>query len=148
MTALATCMLQLTLDTSAESAQKVEASLNRLANQPVSIDEQAMVASLPAHGRLLQVPLPATDRLLRVLHNLPRSGRQDAVRDSILAHQQVSRETASRYLICLYVTSLVLLILLIYLGLQLRRHVLALRRRAYGCRARLREDDAGMAAVG
>jgi signal transduction histidine kinase/CheY-like chemotaxis protein len=130
MTVLATSMLRLTLDTSAASAGEVEDALNRLAQQAPGGGDDDLVGGILAHGRLLHDLLPATDQVLRSLYDLPRSARLEAVRSSVLAHQQASRRNARRYELLLYVTSMLLLAWLVYLGSQLRRHLRALRRRA------------------
>jgi signal transduction histidine kinase/CheY-like chemotaxis protein len=130
MTVLATSMLHLTLDTSVASAGEVEAALNRLAQQAPVDPDNDLVDGILAHGRLLHDLLPATDQVLRSLYDLPRSARLEAVRSSVLAHQQASRANARRYELLLYVTSMLLLAWLVYLGSQLRRHFRALQRRA------------------
>jgi signal transduction histidine kinase len=130
MTVLATSMLHLTLDTSTASAGEVEIALNNLAQQAPGDADNEVVDGILAHGRLLHELLPATDQVLRSLYDLPRSARLEAVRTSVLAHQQASRTNARRYELLLYVTSMLLLAWLVYLGSQLRRHVRALRRRA------------------
>lgn len=127
---LAATMLLLTVDRSVETRLALNARLNDLAAQvPPAADKQAVQALL-AHGRLLRNLLPETDAVVRALYALPREQRQQAVRASIVAHQRVSRAVATQYRALLYLTSLLLLAVLMHLGLQLRRRVLAQQRRA------------------
>ncbi len=130
MNALATSMLNLTLDTSAASAAAVKDGLNRLASQPLPIGDEELVEGLLAHGRMIYHLLPETDRVLKTLYDLPRFQAQEAVRDHIVSRQRGSRKQATRYRLLLYVTTLILLVVLVNFGLRLRRHMLALRRRA------------------
>jgi signal transduction histidine kinase len=130
VTDLSTSMLHLTLDTSTTSVEAVKGALDRLAGQPIPVGSEELVEGLLAHGRLLCRLLPETDRTLRMLYDLPRFRVQEAARASVVAHQKASRERARRFRALLFATTLVLLILVVYLGLQLRHRILALKRRA------------------
>jgi signal transduction histidine kinase len=130
MTALAASVLNLTLDTSAVSIERVEHGLNRFAAQAPSNVDMEMVSGILAHGRLLRNLLPATDHVLISLYGLELNQRLEAVRASVLARQTASRARATRYRLLLYATSMLLLVWLVCLGWQLRRHMLALRRHA------------------
>jgi signal transduction histidine kinase len=129
VSALAAAMLRLTLDTSAASKQAVQDRLDDLASA-LPNDEDVPIAALLAHGRLLKDLLPATDAMLGALRVLPLPHDEEALRASILAQQETSRATARRFRLFLYVTSLVLVGLLLHVGLQLRGRSRALRRRA------------------
>ncbi len=130
MTALSTAVLHLTLDTSADSAADVEDKLDRFAREAEASGNAELADGILMHGRLLHRILPATDRVLEALYDLPRSERLEALRANVLAHQKASRTQARYYRGLLYATSMVLLGLLVYAGSQLRRYVRALRRQA------------------
>jgi signal transduction histidine kinase/CheY-like chemotaxis protein len=127
---LAAAMLRLTLDTSSGSEREVQGRLNQLAAQAAQTDGEQSAAALLAHGRLLIELLPATDGILRALRSLHRASDRDAVQAMILKQQADSRAVAGRFRMFLYVTSLLLVGLLGYVGLQLRSRARALRRRA------------------
>jgi len=130
VSALVAAMLQLTLDTSPAAAREVADRLNELAPQPFSSDDADSVQVLLAHGRLLHDLLPTTDAVLKALIEKPSKRQQEAVRTLVLARQTVSRTTAREFRLLLYVTSLLLLALLVHLGLQVLTRALALQRRA------------------
>ena len=127
---LAVAMLRLTLDTSAVTARAVETRLDELARQPSPPGQAASIQALLAHGRLLHELLPATDAVLKALRAVPQKQDRGALRTMILRRQGASRATARRFRLLLYVTSLLLVALLIYLGQQLRARAGALHRRA------------------
>jgi signal transduction histidine kinase len=130
VSALVAAMLQLTLDTSPAAAREVADRLNELSPQPFSPDDAVSVQALLAHGRLLHDLLPRTDAVLKALIEKPSKRQQEAVRSLVLARQAVSRTTARQFRLLLYVTSLLLLGLLVDLGLQVRTRALALQLRA------------------
>jgi signal transduction histidine kinase len=130
VSALATAMLQLTLDTSPTAAREVTDRLNTLATQLPPPAEFDSFQALLAHGGLLNDLLPKTDGVLRALLDKPSKRRQETVRTMLVAHQNVLRGTAQRYRFLLYATSLLLLGLLVHLGLRLRSRALALQCRA------------------
>jgi signal transduction histidine kinase len=130
VSALATAILQLTLDTSPAAAREVTDRLNGLATQPVPPADFDSVQALLAHGGLLHDLLPTTDGVLKALLDKPSKKRQEAIRAMLLAHQDVIRGAAQRYRLLLYATSLLLLGLLVHLGLKLRSRAVALQRRA------------------
>src|SRR5215469_305743 len=130
VSALATAILQLTLDTSPAAAREVTDRLNGLATQPLAPADFDSVQALLAHGGLLNDLLPKTDGVLKALLDKPSKRRQEAIRSMLAAHQNVLRWTAQRYRLLLYATSLFLLGLLVHLGMRLRSRALALQRRA------------------
>jgi signal transduction histidine kinase len=128
ISALAAAMLRLTLDTSAPSADDVQNQLDEIARQPsASGDSEASRALLLAHGRLLHHLLPATDGLLRTLNILPLKRNQGVLRAIIMHRQIASRNSARQFRAWLYITSLVLVGFLVYVGLQLLVRARALR---------------------
>ena len=130
VSALASAMLRLTLDTSSAVTRQVQDRLNDVARQlPLSADAET-IRGLLAHGQLLRDLLPATDGQLKALLAAPSIEEQEAVRAIVLAHQQASRATARWFRLLLYATSLLLLGILVHLGLRLRRRTLALQQRA------------------
>lgn len=130
VSALATAMLHLTLDTSSAAARQVENRLNDVARQLFLSSDTDTVGALLAHGRLLRDLLPATDGVLKAILAGPSVQEQEAVRTIVLTHQLASRATARWFRLLLYAMSLLLLGLLIHLGLRLRRRTLALHKRA------------------
>jgi signal transduction histidine kinase/FixJ family two-component response regulator len=127
---LAAAMLRLTLDTSSATADEVQDRLEELARLPLSGGDAASVQALLAHGSLLHELLPATDGIVKALWVVPRKSDQDALRTLVLKQQAASRASARWFRLLLYVTSLVLVGVLVQLGLQLRARARALRRRA------------------
>jgi signal transduction histidine kinase len=129
-TTLAAAVLQLTLDTSPAAASEVKDRLNELASLQTSPGEADTIQGLIAHGGVLHDLLPATDAVLKALVAAASNREQDAARSLIMKHQLAARASASRYRLFLYATSLLLLGVLVYFGLQLRARAIALRRRA------------------
>jgi signal transduction histidine kinase/ActR/RegA family two-component response regulator len=130
VSALVASMLRLTLDTSSAAAHEVQNRLDELARQPLPSGDADSVQALLAHGRMLLDHLPATDGILKALYAMPRKQDQEALRTTVLTHQSSSRATARRFRLLLYITSLLLVGLLVHLGLQLRARARALQRRA------------------
>src|SRR6516225_5222091 len=130
VSALATAMLQLTLDTSPAAVREVTDRLNGLVTQRLAPADFDSVQALLAHGGLLTELLPTTDGVLKALLDKPSKRRQEALRTMLVAHQDVLRGTAQRYRLLLYATSLLLLGFLVRFGLKLRSRALALQRRA------------------
>src|SRR5215469_14884010 len=127
---LSAAMLQLTLDTSPAAAREVIEQLNGLAAQQFPSRAGTFVDALLAHGRLLHDLLPKIDGVLRALLAAPSKQELKALRAMVLSHQAASRATAREFRLLLYMTSLLLLGLLVHLGMQLRARALMLRRRA------------------
>jgi signal transduction histidine kinase/FixJ family two-component response regulator len=130
VSALAAAMLRLTLDTSAASAAEVESRLDGLARLIPSTGDATSARALLAHGRVLHDLLPITDGILKALSIVPPQGDQEALRTMIRAQQIASRARAREFRLLLYVTSLLLVGLLAYVGLRLHVRARALRRRA------------------
>src|SRR5450631_1725070 len=130
ISAAAAAMLHLTLDTSSAAAGEVADRLDQVARQAGSSSDPDSVRPLLAHGRLLRDLLPAVDHALKAMLAVPRNQNQDALRAMVLTRQSASRTTARQFRRLLYATSLLLVVVLAYLGLQLRARAKALQRRA------------------
>jgi signal transduction histidine kinase len=129
ISAAAAAMLNLTLDTSKAVARDVENRLNELDELAAPSHSEA-VAPLLAHGRLLHRLLPAVDQALRDMRAVPRKQEQEHLRSLLMAHQAASRTSARDYRELLYAASLLLVVFLVYLGVQLKARAKALQRRA------------------
>jgi signal transduction histidine kinase len=130
ISAAAAAMLHLTLDTSSAAARDVEDRLEEVARQARSSSDADSVRALLAHGRLLHDLLPAVDSALKAMRAEPRKRDQETLRAMVLTRQGESRTTARQFRRVLYATSLLLVAVLVYLGLQLRARANALQRRA------------------
>jgi signal transduction histidine kinase len=126
----AAAMLNLTLDTSADTVREVGRRLDDLDNQYRAANGGDSIDALLAHGRLLDQLLPATDGVLKAMRAIPRKPEQDDLRALLLKRQISSRTTARRYRQLLYGSSLILVAFLVYLGIQLAARANALARRA------------------
>src|SRR6478736_3066718 len=115
-TTLSAAMLHLTLDTSPAAAQEVKDRLEQLARLPNPGDDSAAIEAAIAHGGVLHDLLPATDAALKALIAAATTREQDAVRALIMDRQFAARAKARQYRVLLYVTSLLLLSALVYLG--------------------------------
>jgi signal transduction histidine kinase len=129
-TTLAAAMLHLTLDTSPAAASEVKDRLKELASLQTSPGEADIIRGLIAHGGVLHDLLPATDAVLKALVAAASNREQDTVRSLIVERQLAARASARHYRLFLYATSLLLLGVLVYFGLQLRDRAIALRRRS------------------
>lgn len=127
--ALTAAMLRLTLDTSAESAQSVQERLDNL-NQHLGSHGSPVAHALLAHGQLLRAVLPATDHAITEF--LDTSTRTDwaRLRSLVQSRQVAIRASAHDYRLALYGVSLLLVMLLAYLGWALRNWVHLSRQRA------------------
>ena len=127
LSALASAMLRLTLNTSVESRQAVRDALDQLAGRP-GLGQP--VLALLAHGRLLSDLLPQADQTISALFAGSLRRDQAMFRAVALKRQAASRAAARRSKTALYATSLLLVLLLTYLGAQLQERARATRRRA------------------
>jgi len=130
VSSLAAAMLPLPLDTSPAATREVADRLDGLATQTLPPDAAEPVRALLAHGRLLHDLLPTTDGVLRALLAEPSKQELQALRAMVLTRQAASRAMAREFRLVLYATSLLLVGILVYLGLQLRTKAISLRRRA------------------
>jgi len=129
-TTLSAAMLHLALDTSPVAAREVQDRLHELELLQKPPSDADTIQALLAHGGMLHDLLPATDAMLKELVAAASNREQDVVRSLIVKGQLAARASASRYRLFLYATSLMLLGVLVYFGLQLRARAIALRRRA------------------
>ena len=127
---LAAAMLRLTLDTSPANAREVRGRLDQFASQVASSGDADAARALVAHGRLLIHLLPATDGVLRAFFTTSQTRDREDLLRMILTLQRASRATAREFRMSLYVTSLILVGLLVYLGSRLQARSRGLRRRA------------------
>jgi signal transduction histidine kinase len=129
-TMLSAAMLHLTLDTSPAAAREVKDRLEQLARLPNPGDDSAAIQAAIAHGGVLHDLLPATDAALKALIAAATTSQQEVVRGLIMKRQIAARASARNHRVLLYVTAVMLLAGLVYLGLQLAARAVALRRRA------------------
>jgi signal transduction histidine kinase len=129
VTALTVSLMQLTLDASPATAQKVAQLLAYLAAQ-FPKGEDRTIGGLIAHGRILHRALPDMDRLLKALATLPVEPERDALRSVVRGHGDVAEVNAQRYRYVLYALSLLLLVALVVFGLRLKARTEYVRRRA------------------
>jgi signal transduction histidine kinase len=130
-TRLSAAMLHLTLDTSQETVRDVHSRLRQLSVFQGAADKATEpISALLAHGGLLLDLLPETDELVKALIAEASTREQDAVYSMVATRQRAAQASARRYGLMLYVTSLALLAVLVYLGMQLRERALLIRRRA------------------
>jgi signal transduction histidine kinase/CheY-like chemotaxis protein len=128
--ALATAILQLTLDSSARAEQAVEERLLELATQaPVEADQGATQA-LISHARLLKILLPSVDDTLKGLFAVQTGQPLEEMRAQFARSHTASESAAQRFRLLLYATSVLLALALIDLGRRLRARAVALRKRA------------------
>jgi signal transduction histidine kinase len=129
--AMAAAVLHLARDTSSDAVQALEERIDHFAAEAPAAGPDAQAAqALLAHTRLLRDLLPATDATLRALIAGPTETPLEAARALFADHQAAVEATAQRYLLLLYLASLLLVVALVRLGLRLRARALALRRRA------------------
>ena len=123
-------MLHLTLDTSLDATNEVDARLADVSNVAAGLPDDALIEGIVAHGRMVRDQLPATDELLKSLFAIPTDSEQARIRAGLLERQRLSDLHARQARYVLIATSLVLFALLVNLGLQLRSRALSLQRRA------------------
>src|SRR5262245_16795203 len=129
--ALAAAILYLTRDTSPDAVKVLQERIDRFASQAPTVGPDAEAArALLAHSRLLQELLPAIDETLKALVAAPSRQPLEEVRAVFSDRQSVVEATAQRFRLLLYLVSLLLLGILVYLGVRLRARALALRQRA------------------
>jgi hypothetical protein len=128
--ALATAVLQLSLDSSPRSQQAVEERLLDLAVRPPAEADQAIAQALTSHARLLKILLPSVDDTLRGLFAVQTGQPFEETRAQFARSHMASETSARRFRPLLYATSVLLALALIDLGRRLRGRVVALRRQA------------------
>jgi signal transduction histidine kinase len=123
-------MLSFMLDTSSAAANDVQDRLDDLAKQQVPSADSDSVGTLLAHGRLLHELLPRTNGIIQTLFALPSRSEEESLRSVIVSRHNDAREVARGFRILLYVTSLLLVAVLVHLGMRLRSRAQLLQRRA------------------
>ena len=108
----------------------MEERLDEFATLRLPPGDAESVRALLAHGRMLRDLLPTTDAVLKSLFAVATDSEQEAIRTLVVARQLAARASARQYRLLLYVTSLLLLGVLVHLGLRLRARAMALQRRA------------------
>ncbi len=128
--ALATAILQLTLDSSARAQQAVEERLLELTLQAPGEADQGTAQALISHARLLKILLPSVDDTLRGLFAVQTGPPLEETRAQFARLHIASESSAQRFRLLLYATSVLLALALIDLGRRLRARAVALRKRA------------------
>ena len=129
--ALAAAILYLRRDTSPDAVNVLKERIDRFAEQAPAVGPDAESArALLAHARLLQELLPAVDETLKALVAVPSRQPLEEIRGQFSHRRSVIEARAQRFQWLLYLVSVLLLVMLVHLGLQLRTRALALRRRA------------------
>lgn len=131
--ALAAAILQLTLDSSAQSRQAVQHRIVELARYPqlpfLGSDARS-AQTLIAHARLLEDIVPTVDETVGSLFAVPTRPPLDETRALFSDRHMAAEASAQRFRLLLYATSLLLVVALIDLGRRLRNRAVALRKRA------------------
>jgi signal transduction histidine kinase len=129
--AITAALLNLRRDTSPEAVKALMERIDRFAAQAPSVGPDAEAAqALLGHARLLYRLLPEIDVTLKTLVGLPSPRLLGETRALFAKRHAVVEATVQRSRLLLYLLSMVLLVGLVFLGLQLRMRALALRRRA------------------
>ena len=129
--ALAAAILYLTRDTSPDAVKALQERIDRFAAQAPTVGPEAEASqALLAHARLLQDLIPAVDKTLKALVVVSSRQPREEIRALFSYHQSAVEATARRFRLLLYLVSMLLVGILVYLGLRLRAGALALRRRA------------------
>ena len=128
---LAAAILYLRRDTSPDAVKALQERIDRFAAQAPRDGPDAEAArALLAHAGLLHDLLPAVDETLKALVAVPSREPLEDIRARFSSRQSAVEATAQRFRILLDLLSLLLIVMLVHLGLQLRSRALALRRRA------------------
>jgi signal transduction histidine kinase/CheY-like chemotaxis protein len=128
--ALATAILQLTLDSSARAQEAVEERLLELTLRAPGEADQGTAEALISHARLLKILLPSVDDTLRGLFAVQTGPPLEETRAQFTRLHTASESSAQRFRLLLYATSVLLALALIDLGRRLRARAVALRKRA------------------
>jgi len=128
--ALATAILQLTLDSSPRSQQVVEERLLDLAVHAPAETDQGTAQALISHASLIKNLLPSVNDTLAALFAVPTRQPLEATRAQFERSHMALESSAQRFRLLLYATSVLLALALIDLGRRLRARALALRKRA------------------
>jgi signal transduction histidine kinase/AmiR/NasT family two-component response regulator len=127
---LSVAMLRFTLDSSPDNASDVQNRINLLQEQAGSFGDDDLIRVLVAHGRMLLRVLPTADGALKALRKSHEMRDRDALRSIIMDRQIQARYEVSRFRLYLYIASLLLVGILVYLGLVIHARARAIQRRA------------------
>jgi signal transduction histidine kinase len=129
--ALAAAILYLARDTSADALKALRERIDQFAAQaPVTGPDVEVARAMLAHTRLLYGLLPEVDATLRAFIAVPSGKALEEIR-TLFANQRSAVEASEQgFRLLLYLVSLLLVIMLAFLGYRLRARALALRRRA------------------
>ena len=129
--ALAAAILHLSGDTSPDARNALQERIDQFAQQAPTAGAEAETArAMLAHARLLYEQLPFVDETLRAFIAVPGARALDETRALFSRHRVMVEAVEQRYRLLLYVVSLLLLVMLVFLGLRLRARAAILRRRA------------------
>jgi len=129
--ALAAAVLQLTLDSSAQSRQAVQDRLVAVAeHMPVEQPDARTAQTFIAHARLLEDIVPRVDDTVKSLFAVPIRPSLEETRALFSDRHMAAEVSAQRFRLLLYATSLLIVVALIDLGRRLRNRAVALRKRA------------------
>jgi signal transduction histidine kinase/CheY-like chemotaxis protein len=129
--ALAAAILHLSGDTSPDARNALRERIDQFAQQAPTAGAEAETArAMLAHARLLYEQLPFVDETLRAFIAVPGARALDETRALFSRHRVMVEAVEQRYRLLLYVVSLLLLVMLVFLGLRLRARAAILRRRA------------------
>jgi signal transduction histidine kinase len=129
--ALAAAILYLRRDTSPDAVDALQERIERFAAQAPTVGPDAEAGrALLAHARLLHDLIPTVDQTLKSIVAAPSRQPLEEIRALFSSRRSAVEATAQRFRLLLYLISLLLLVLLVYLGARLRARALALRRQA------------------
>ena len=129
--ALAAAILYLSRDTSPEALRALQQRIDQFAQQaPTAGPEAETARAMLAHARLLYDQFPAVDETLKAFIAVASAQALEATRALFSRHRSVVEAGEQRFRLLLYVVSLLLLGMLVFLGLRLRARAVAQRRRA------------------
>ena len=129
--ALTSAVLYLSRDTSNEALKVLQERIDRFKGKAPTNEPDAEVArAMLAHARLLYEELPAIDEMLKVFIAVPSRQAVEETRALFSRHRSRVEMVEHLFRLLLYFVSLVLLVMLVLFGLQLRTRAIALRQRA------------------
>ncbi len=129
--ALAAAVLYLSRDTSSDALAALQERIDHFGGQVASDEpDTAAARAMLAHARLLYEELPAVDATLKAFIAVPSREALEESRAMFSLHRAKVAAVEQRFRLLLYLVSLVLLIVLVFLGARLRARAVALRRRA------------------
>jgi signal transduction histidine kinase len=129
--ALAAAILYLARDRSSDALKALQQRIDQVAAQAPAVGPDAEVArAMLAHTRLLYGLLPEVDATLKAFIAVPSEQPLEEIRALFSNHRSAVEASEQRFRLLLYLVSLLLVIMLAFLGYRLRARALALRQRA------------------